>query len=99
MNKITNLQRNHSGLGVRIVVGRPYARGSNPLTFECIFFPLKYSSKFFSFKIEETYTLTTFFDQKLSLSVYSESTYDSLVGLGFFDLSKLLKKNIRLSVI
>ena len=46
----------------------------------------------FSFKIEETYTLTTFVDQKLSLSVYSKSTYDSLVWLRFFDLSKLLKK-------
>ena len=30
--------------------------------------------------------------QKLSLSVYSKSTYDSLVWLGFFDLSKLFKK-------
>ena len=47
---------------------------------------------FSSFKIEETYTLTTFVDQKLSRSVYSKSTYDSLVWLGFFDLSKLLKK-------
>ena len=47
---------------------------------------------FFSFKIGQTYTLTTFVDQKLSLSVYSKSTYDSLVWLGFFDLSKLLKK-------
>ena len=36
--------------------------------------------------------MTTFFDQKLSLSVYSKSTYDGLVWLGFFDLSKLLKK-------
>ena len=36
--------------------------------------------------------MTTFVDQKLSLSVYSKSTYDSLVWLGFFDLSKLLKK-------
>ena len=51
-----------------------------------------YSTEFFSFKTEETYTLTTFVDQKLSLSVYSKSTYDSLVWLGFFDLSKLLKK-------
>ena len=32
----------------------------------------------FSFKIEETYTLTTFVDQKLSLSVYSKLTFDSL---------------------
>ena len=47
-----------------------------------------YSTEFFSFKIEETYTV----DQKLSLSVYSKSTYDSLVWLRFFDLSKLLKK-------
>ena len=47
---------------------------------------------FSPFKIEETYTLTTFVDKKLSLSVYSKSTYDSLVWLGFFDLSKLLKK-------
>ena len=51
-----------------------------------------YPSEFFSFKIGETYTLTTFVDQKLSLSVYSKSMYDSLVWLGFFDLSKLLKK-------
>ena len=51
-----------------------------------------YSTEFFSFKIEETYTLTTFVDQKLSLSVYSKSTYDSLVWLPFFDLSKLLEK-------
>ena len=36
--------------------------------------------------------MTTFVDQKLSLSVYSKSTYDGLVWLGFFDLSKLLKK-------
>ena len=36
--------------------------------------------------------MTTFVDQKLSLSVYSKSTYDSLVWLRFFDLSKLLKK-------
>ena len=42
--------------------------------------------------MEETYTSTTFVDQKLSLSVYSKSTYDSLVWLRFFDLSKLLKK-------
>ena len=49
-----------------------------------------YSTEFFSFKIEETYTV----DQKLSLSVYSKSTYDSLVWLRFFDSSKLLKKNI-----
>ena len=47
-----------------------------------------YSTEFFSFKIEETYTV----DQKLSLSVYSKSTYDSLVWLRFFDSSKLLKK-------
>ena len=47
---------------------------------------------FFPFKIEETYTLPTFVDQKLSFSVFSKSTYDSLVWLGFFDLSKLLKK-------
>ena len=47
---------------------------------------------FSSLKIEETYTLTTFVDQKLSLSVYSKSMYDSLVWLGFFDLSKLLEK-------
>ena len=33
-----------------------------------------------------------------SLSVYSKSTYDSLVWLGIFDLSKLLK-NIRLPII
>ena len=51
-----------------------------------------YSTEVFSFKIEETYTLTTFVDQKLSLSVYSKSTYDSLVWLRFFDLSKLLEK-------
>ena len=56
-----------------------------------------YSTEFFSFKIEETYTLTTFVDQKLSLSVYSKSTYDSLVWLRFFDLSKLLKKYIYIS--
>ena len=49
---------------------------------------------FFPFKIEETYTLPTFVDQKLSFSVFSKSTYDSLVWLGFFDLSKLLKKKI-----
>ena len=36
--------------------------------------------------------MTTFVDQKLSLSVYSKPTYDGLVWLGFFDLSKLLKK-------
>ena len=36
--------------------------------------------------------MTTFVDQKLSFSVYSKSTYDGLVWLGFFDLSKLLKK-------
>ena len=36
--------------------------------------------------------MTTSVDQKLSLSVYSKSTYDGLVRLGFFDLSKLLKK-------
>ena len=46
---------------------------------------------FFSFKIEETYTLTKFVDQKLSFSVYSKSTYDSFVWLGFFDLSNVLK--------
>ena len=40
-----------------------------------------YSTEVFSFKIEETYTLTTFVDQKLSLSVYSKSTYDSLVWI------------------
>ena len=56
-----------------------------------------YSTEFFSFKIEETYTLTTFVDQKLSLSVYSKSTYDSLVWLRFFDLSKLLKKKKKIS--
>ena len=82
MYKITNLRRNHGGVVVRLVVCRPYAPGSNPL------FP----SEFFSFKIRETYTLTTFVDHKLSLSVYSKSTYDSLVWLRFFDLSKLLKK-------
>ena len=46
---------------------------------------------FFSFKIEETYTLTVFVNQILSFSVYSESMYslyDSLGWLGFFDLSK-----------
>ena len=43
----------------------------------------------FSFEIEETYTLTPFVDQKVSFSVYSKATYDSLVSLGFFDLSKL----------
>ena len=58
----------------------------------------------FSFKIEEIYTLTTFVDRQLhvSLSVYSKLTYDtcSLVRLGFFDLSKLLKKkNTGLAVI
>ena len=67
---------------VRVVVCRPYAPGSNLLTFEF----------FFSFKIEETYTLTTFVKQKLTLSVYSKSTYDILVWLGFFDLAQLLKK-------
>ena len=51
----------------------------------------------FSFEIEETYTLTTFVDQKLSFSIYSKSTYDSLVLLGFFDLSKLFKKNTGLA--
>ena len=35
--------------------------------------------------------MTTFVDQKLSLSVYSKPTYDGLVWLGFVDLSKLLK--------
>ena len=54
---------------------------------------------FFPFKIEETYTLTTFVDHKLSFSVYSKSTYDSLVWLGFFDLSKLFKKISDLPVI
>ena len=38
----------------------------------------------FSLKIEQIYTLT----------MKSKSTYDSLVWLGFFDLSKLLKKKI-----
>ena len=56
---------------------------SNPLIFKWIFF---------SFKIEETYTLTTFVDQKQSLSVLSKSMYDTLVWLAFLDLSKLLKK-------
>ena len=54
---------------------------------------------FFSFKIEETYTLTTFVDHTLSFSVYSKSTYDSLVWLGFFDLSKLFKNISDLLVI
>ena len=53
--------------------------------------------KFFSFEIEETYSLTTFVDQKLSFSIYSKSTYDSLVLLGFLDLSKLFLKNIGLA--
>ena len=44
---------------VRIVVCRRYAPGSNPLIFDWIFF---------SFKIEETCTLTTFVNHKLSLS-------------------------------
>ena len=82
MNKITDLQRNRGDLVVRVVVSRLYAPWSNPVIFDWIF----------SFKIEETYTSTTFVDQKLSLSVYSKSTYDGLVWLGFFDLSKLLKK-------
>ena len=82
MNKITDLQRNRGDLVVRVVVSRLYAPWSNPVIFDWIF----------SFKIEETYTSTTFVDQKLSLSVYSKSTYDSLVWLRFFDLSKLLKK-------
>ena len=43
---------------VRVVVCRPYAPGSNPLIFEWIFF---------SFEIEQTYTLTTFVDHILSL--------------------------------
>ena len=81
MYKITNLQRNHGGVVVRLEC-RPYAPGSTPL----------FLVNFFSFKIGETHTLTTFVDQKLSLSVYSKSTYDSLVWLGFFDLCKLLKK-------
>ena len=34
---------------------------------------------FFPLKIEETYTLTTFVDHKLSFSVNSKSTNDSLV--------------------
>ena len=54
---------------------------------------------FFSFKIEETYTLTTFVDHKLSFSVDSKSTYDSLVWLGFFNLAKLFKKISDLPVI
>ena len=79
MNKIINLQRNHGGLVVRVVVCRPYAPGLDPLIFEGFFFPLKLNG-------------LTFADQKLSLSLYSKSTYDSLVWLWFFDLSKLLKK-------
>ena len=47
---------------------------------------------FFSFKIGETYTLTTSVDQKQSLSVLSKSIYDSLIWLAFLELSKLLKK-------
>ena len=35
---------------------------------------------FFSFKTEETYTLTTFVDQQLSFSVHFKSTYDSWSG-------------------
>ena len=51
-----------------------------------------YASGFFSFKIEETYTLTAFVNQILSFSVYSESMYrlhDSLGWLGFFKISDL----------
>ena len=82
MNKIKILQQNHGSLCLRVVVCWPLCSESNPLIFEWIFF---------SFKIEETYTLTTFVDQKQSLSVLSKSMYDSLVWLAFLDLSKLLK--------
>ena len=52
-----------------------------------------YSTDFFPLRIAETYTLTKFVaSEKLSLPVYSKSTYDSLVWLGCFDLSKLLKR-------
>ena len=51
---------------------------------------------FFSFKIEETYTLTTFVDHKLSFSVYSKSTYDSLVWL-ILRFVKIIEKNIGLA--
>ena len=55
---------------------------------------------FFSFKIEETlYSLTAFDSQKLSFSVYSKSTYDSLVWLGFFDSSLIINKISDLPVI
>ena len=47
---------------------------------------------FFSFKIEEDYTFTTFVDQKQRLSVFSISMYDRLIWLAFLDFSKLLKK-------
>ena len=65
------------GVVLRVVVCRPFALS----------------------EIESAYTRVNFFSlklkrlQKLSLSVYSKSTYDSLVWLGFFDLSKLLKKH------
>ena len=57
-----------------------------------------YSTEFFSFKIEETYTLTTFVDQKLSFSVYSKSTYDSLVLAAILRFVKIIEKNIGLPV-
>ena len=54
----------------------------------------------FSFKIEETYTLTTFVDQKLSLSVYSKSTDVRWFGLaGILRFVKIIEKNIGLPVI
>ena len=54
---------------------------------------------FFSFEIEETYTLTTFVDQKLRFSISSKPTFDSLVLLGFFDCQNYLKKILDLPVI
>ena len=65
---------------VRVVVCRPYAPGSNPLIIEWIFFPLKLKR------------LTLWQHSVQSLTVYSKSTYDSLVWLRFFDLKKVLKK-------
>ena len=82
LNKTIDLQKNHGGLVVRVVVMQTLCSGIESAHIRI----------FFSFKIEETYTLTTFVKQKLTLSVYSKSTYDILVWLGFFDLAQLLKK-------
>ena len=76
---------------VRVIVGRPYAPGSNLLIVDSIFF---------SFNIEETYTLTTLFvDQKLSLSVYSKSTYHNFGLAGILRFVKIIEKNIGLPAI